>query len=72
MAEDEAWKKVKGSDLKPGDRIRTADGSEMTVSRIEERFFGMDNMIALIEDTPTRWLKRPIPVDSDIEVISIS
>jgi hypothetical protein len=63
------WRPAKGADVRPGDRVRTADGTELTVSTIEPKFFGMDNMIAFIEDTPERWFKRPVTVDSDVEVL---
>jgi hypothetical protein len=63
------WRAAKGADVRPGDRVRTADGTEVTVSRIEAKFFGRDNMIALIEDTPERWFKRPVTVDSDVEIL---
>ena len=39
------------------------------MSRIEAAFFGRDNMIALIEDTPERWFKRPVTVDADVEIM---
>ena len=63
------WRPAKGADIRPGDRVRTADGTEVTVSRIEAAFFGRDNMIALIEDTPERWFKRPVTVDADVEIM---
>ena len=63
------WRSAKGSDVRPGDRVRTGDGTELIVSRIEASFFGRDNMIALIEDTPQRWFKRPLPVDADVEIL---
>jgi hypothetical protein len=63
------WRSAKGADIRAGDRVRTADGQELEVSRVEPAFFGMDNMIALIEDTPERWFKRPMPVDADVEIL---
>jgi hypothetical protein len=65
----ENWRTAKGSDVRPGDRVRTPDGTELLVSRIEASFFGRDNMIAFIEDTPQRWFKRPMPVDADVEIL---
>jgi hypothetical protein len=62
------WKKAKAADVRPGDRIRTADGTELTATRIEPSFLGRENMIAFIEDTPQRWFKRPVPVDADVEI----
>ena len=66
MASD--WKMVPVADLKPGDRVRHRSGTELTVSRIESGFLGRDGMSALIEDTPQRWLKAPVPDDSEIEL----
>jgi hypothetical protein len=63
------WRSAKGADVRPGDRVRTADGNELTVTTIEPNFFGMDTMIALIEDTPERWFKRPVTVDADLEIL---
>jgi hypothetical protein len=64
------WKTVKANEIKPGDRIRTPDGMELIASRIETPFLGIDSMVAFIEDTPQRWIKRPFANDSDIEVLS--
>ncbi len=64
------WKTVPISSLKPGDRVRHGSGAELTVSRIEPGFLGRDGMSALIEDTPERWLKAPVPDDGEIEVWS--
>jgi len=65
----DSWKPAKASDIQPGDRVRTADGTEVTATRIEQAFFGRENMIALIEDTPQRWFKRPVLLDADVEVL---
>jgi hypothetical protein len=66
MADD--WTKTTAADVRTGDRIRTPNGEELLVSRIESPFFGMDAMIAFIEDSPTRWYKRPVPRDTELEV----
>jgi hypothetical protein len=63
------WKSAKGSDIRPGDRVRTPDGMELIATRVEQPFMGRDNMIALIEDTPERWFKRPLTVDGDVEIL---
>ena len=70
MAGDATWRAAKGGDVRPGDRVRTADGSELTATRVEPNFFGRSNMVALIEDTPERWFKRPVPTDADVEIRS--
>jgi hypothetical protein len=63
------WKPAKSTDVQPGDRVRTADGTELDATRIERPFLGRENMLAYIEDTPERWLKRPVPVDADVEIL---
>jgi hypothetical protein len=63
-----SWRSAKGADIRPGDRVRVPDGTEMMVSRVESPFFGTDSMVALIEDTPDRWLKFPVMVDTDVEI----
>jgi hypothetical protein len=64
------WKTGTAAEVKPGDRIRTAAGEELLVSRIEAPFFGRPEMLAFIEDTPERWYKRPVPVDVELEIQS--
>jgi hypothetical protein len=66
----DTWMTAKATDVKPGDRVRTADGTELEATHIEERFLGRDGMIAFIEDTPQRWLKRPVLADADVEVLA--
>jgi hypothetical protein len=44
------------------------NGTELTATRVEPSFFGTDNMVAFIEDTPERWFKQPATVDADVEV----
>jgi hypothetical protein len=56
------------ADVKPGDRVRLANGHEVLVSTIEPDFLGMEAMVALIEDTPTRWFKAPVPKSAEVEV----
>ncbi len=64
----EAWTTVLARDVKPGDRVRMAHGSELIATRIEPNFFGMP-MLAFIEDTPERWFKQPAPEDMEVEVL---
>jgi len=56
------------ADVKVGDEIRVRD-HELKVSRIQERFFGRDTMIAFIEDTDRQWIKVPAELDSEIEIL---
>jgi hypothetical protein len=65
----ETWTPVSVAAVRIGDRVRTADGSVLTVSRIEEHFFDRDDLVAFIEDTAERWYKRPVPVDGQVEVL---
>ncbi len=65
------WIAGKASDVKVGDRVRAA-GGELTVSRIEVAFMGIPDMVAFIEDTPERWFKQPLPLETPVEVESVS
>jgi hypothetical protein len=65
-----SWKKVPVSELQPGARVRHQSGAEILVSRIEPTFMGRSGMVALIEDTPERWMKAPVASDGEIEVWS--
>lgn len=62
------WQTVKAADVQPGQRVRTADGTELVATRIERPFLGRENMLAFIEDTSERWFKRPQPLDADVQV----
>jgi hypothetical protein len=62
------WVTVPASEVKPGDRVRTASGDELTVSRIEAPFLGRAEMIAFIEDSSERWFKRPVPQNAEVEI----
>lgn len=64
----ETWKTMPASDVEVGDRVRLESGAEVLVSRIEPKFMGMENMIALIEDTSTRWYKQPVVQTAEVEV----
>ena len=62
------WQTVRVSEVRQGDRIRLSSGTELLVSRIEPAFFGSPNLVAFIEDTPARWFKQPMMVDTEVEV----
>jgi hypothetical protein len=64
----ETWKNMPVSAVEVGDRVRLESGAEVLVSRIETKFMGMDTMVALIEDTPDRWYKQPVPEAAEVEV----
>jgi hypothetical protein len=63
------WTSVLASDVLAGDRVRLASGQEVTATRIEANFFGRPDMVAFIEDTPSRWFKQPVPVTAEVEVL---
>jgi hypothetical protein len=63
------WTSAPVADVQPGDRVRLGPGREMLVSRIEPSFFGRDNMVAFIEDTPERWFKQPVQSAAQVEVL---
>ena len=64
----EPWTSVSVAEVRTGDRVRLASGQELLVSRIEANFFGRETMVALIEDTPQRWFKQPIPTTAEVEI----
>lgn len=66
----ESWVQAKAADAVVGDVVRSPRGDVVKVSRIEKSFFGNDEMIAFIEDTPERWYKRPVRLDADIEILA--
>ena len=64
------WEPTGAGDLSPGDRVRVGGegGVEVLVSRVEPSLLGRSDLIALIEDTPERWLKVPVPAAGRVEV----
>ena len=66
----DTWKTVKAEQVKMGDAVRTQSGDVVMVSRIEQAFMGLPNMLAFIEDTPDRWFKQPMMADAEVEVRS--
>jgi hypothetical protein len=67
MTEPE-WTAVPASEVRPGERVRHR-GQEFTLTRIDPRFLGRDDMVCLIEDTPERWHAYPARLDADVEVL---
>ncbi len=61
---------VPASEVQIGDVLRSRDGTEFTVSRIED--FGMFGppLIAFIEDTETKWFKMPSARDAEVTLVS--
>jgi hypothetical protein len=64
--------KIPARDVQPGDKIRHPSGTVLTVSRIEDSFFGREGMLAFIEDEPDRWLKAPCQSDAEVELLERS
>jgi glutathione peroxidase len=63
------WEKTTAGQVRVGDRVRTQPEIELTVTRIDPAFFGNPQMLALIEDSPARWLKAPVKADAEVEVL---
>jgi hypothetical protein len=64
----DSWKKVTASQVAPGETVRLGS-NEFVVARIESPFLGREELVAFIEDTPTRWHKQPVPVGTEVEVL---
>jgi hypothetical protein len=68
----EPWNTVTAADVRVGDRIRLATGTELLVSRIESRLLGLDSLMAFVEDTPDRWFKQAMAPSAEVEVLRAS
>jgi glutathione peroxidase len=64
----ERWTAIAASEIRAGDRVR-ARGIELKVTRVDESFMGRPDYLALVEDSPQRWLKVPTPADAEVEVV---
>lgn len=60
---------ITAADVRVGDRLRARDGTEMTVTRIDESFLGRPEMLAFVEDSPEQWFKLPAPKDGELELV---
>ncbi|MGH8981083.1 MAG: hypothetical protein ACRDWE_08690 [Acidimicrobiales bacterium] len=61
------WVTTTAGEVRVGDQVRLSD-QEITVSRIEPSFLGLEGMIAFVEDSEERWLKVPSPGAAPVEV----
>lgn len=61
---------IRAGDVSVGDRVRTANAMELTVTRVDEEFMGRPNLLALVEDSEAQWLKIAAPPDLELELIS--
>jgi hypothetical protein len=61
---------ILGGEVEVGDVLRSRDGTEFTVTRIEP--FGMFGppLLAFIEDTDDRWFKMPGATDGEVTLVS--
>jgi glutathione peroxidase len=67
----ERWESIPAAQVEPGDYVRLASGAELEVTRIIDRFLGRAGMLCLVEDTASRWLARPVPVDGAVERLHV-
>ena len=67
----DTWETVGMNDVGPGDRVRYRE-YEFTIARVDSPFLGVETMVCLIEDEPTRWFAYPGPRDGQIEVLRSS
>lgn len=63
---------VKATDVQVGDRLRSRDGTELTVTRIDDGFLGRSEMLAFVEDSAEQWFKMPAARDGDVELVDRS
>jgi hypothetical protein len=60
---------IRAGEVSVGDRVRTANALELTVTRVDEGFMGRPNLLALVEDSDAQWLKIAAPRDFELELI---
>jgi hypothetical protein len=61
------WESITVADLRPGDRVKLRGEFEFDVARIDAPFLGMDSMVCIIEDTPTRWHAYAAPLVEPVQ-----
>jgi hypothetical protein len=69
---DTATTTVRAHDVRVGDLLFGQDGVELSVTRIDTDFMGMEGMVAFVEDSDIRWLKLPMPLDAEVQVVRAS
>ena len=60
---------LRADEVRVGDRLFGPGGAELTVTRIDPAFFGRPDLVAFVEDSDVRWLKLPMALDAEVEVI---
>ena len=61
--------KIKATEVRIGDRLRTRLGAELTVTRIDNTFMDREGMLAFVEDSETQWLKMPAQREGEVELV---
>jgi hypothetical protein len=61
---------VRADTVSVGDRLRARDGTELTVTRLDQNFLGRPEMLAFVEDTDRQWYKMPAPIDAEVELLA--
>jgi hypothetical protein len=62
----DAAEAVSAADVVPGDVLRSREGTEFTVTRVEEFPMFGPPLIAFIEDSAERWFKMPSARDAEV------
>jgi len=61
---------IRADQVALGDRLRSRDGTELTVTRIDENFLG-SGMLAFVEDSEAQWFKMPAAADHEVELLEV-
>jgi hypothetical protein len=59
---------IRADQVTIGNRLRSRDGTELTVTRIDEDFLG-SGMLAFVEDSDQQWFKMPAAADHEVELL---
>ena len=59
---------MKAIDVPVGTRIKFRE-QELTVTRKDVPFLGIDSMVLLVESTDQRWHCVPAPLDAEVELV---
>jgi hypothetical protein len=62
------WHDSTAGQVRVGDRVRLASGTELTVSRVDQPFFGRSDMVKLVEVTDESWQAHAAPVSAPVQV----
>jgi hypothetical protein len=61
---------IAAGDVQLGDTLRSRDGTELTVTRIDPGFPLREGMMAFVEDTASQWFKMPAMADGQVELVA--